>query len=78
MRAYYKGIRIVYTIILCAFHSNGRGVGGNPTKSVTVVVNEVEVDEVMKSLQESAEAKAVWDSNGDRESEMVGVGEELL
>lgn len=52
--------------------------GGNPTKSVTVVVNEVEVDEVMKSLQESAEAKAVWDSNGDRESEMVGVGEELL
>ena len=52
--------------------------GGNPTKSVTVVVNEVEVDEVMKSLQESTEAKAVWDSNGDRESEMVGVGEELL
>jgi len=53
-------------------------VGGNPTKSVTVVVNEVEVGEVMKSLQESTEAKAVWDSHGDQESETVGVGEELL
>jgi hypothetical protein len=61
LRADNNGIRIVNTIILCVFHSNGRGDGGNPTKSVvTEVVSETEGGKVRESFEESTEAKAGW------------------
>lgn len=61
MRAYNKGIRLVYTINLNVFQTNGGGKGGNPTKYVvTKVVSKAEAGEVRESLEESTEAKAGW------------------